>query len=401
VIGAKETASVKIKEIRAVAVDITPRPTTPPRVPRQPVDGFISPMARYPEFKRADWSSRWRRTACVVTAEDGTWGLGLTIHGGPVERVINDHFAPVLAGQDCMATEKLWDLMRRISAPYGSAGLASYAISAVDIALWDLKGKLLGRPVYELLGGPQKERIPCYASNTDIAYGTEHSIAWFLELGFKAVKLFLRHGPEAGIEGIRRDEELVARTRAQVGDDVELMVDAWMSLNVEYTVRLMEALRPYRVKWLEDYLLPDDLEGYGKVRQRLPGAVLATGEHWYTIHPFALAASQGLVDILQPDVAWVGGITAAVRICHLAEAHGLTVISHAGMNYPFGQHLALAMPAIPMGERSEGVAPPGVPLAEMVALPGTVPIKDGFVRPSDAPGFGLEVTKDWLERVAV
>ncbi|HEU5328767.1 MAG TPA: enolase C-terminal domain-like protein, partial [Thermomicrobiales bacterium] len=229
----------------------------------------------------------------------------------------------------------------------------------------------------------------------------EHSIAWFLELGFKSVKVFLREGPEAGIAGIRRSEELVARTREQVGDDVELMVDAWISLNVEYTVRLAEALRPYRVKWLEDYLPPDDMDSYFKVRQRLPNAILATGEHWYTIHPFALAASHGLVDIVQPDIAWVGGMTAAVRICHLAEAHGLTVIGHAGMNYPYGQHLAYAMPAIPMGERSEGVAPPGVPLEEMVVLPGTVPIKDGYVKPTDAPGFGIEVTHDWLERVAV
>ena len=392
---------MKIASIRAAAIDITPKPTTMPRVPRQQVEGFVSPMARYPEFRRADWTARWTRTACIVTAEDGTWGLGITVHGGPVERVINDHFAPLLTGQNCMAIEKLWDVMNRAAMPYGAAGLASYAISAVDTALWDLKGKLLGRPVYELLGGPQKERIPCYASNTDIAYGTEHSLAWFLELGFKAVKHFLRHGPESGLAGIRQSEELVARAREQVGDDVELMVDAWMSLDVEYVVRLMDALRPYRVKWLEDYLLPEDLDGYAKVRRRLPGATLATGEHWYTIHPFALAASRGLVDILQPDVAWVGGITAAVRICHIAEAYGLTVIGHAGMNYPYGQHLAYAMPSIPWGERSEGVAPPGVPLEELVALPGTVPIKDGYVKPTDAPGFGIEVTKDWLERVAV
>jgi L-rhamnonate dehydratase len=392
---------VKIKEIRAAAIDLTPRPTTQPRVPRQPVDGFVSPMSRYPEFKRSQWANPWKRTACVVTAEDGTWGLGITVHGGPVESIVNDHFAPVLTGQNCLATEKLWDMMQRMSASYGTAGLASYAISAVDNALWDLKGKVLGRPVYELLGGPQKESIPCYASNTDFSYGTENSIAWYLELGFKAVKLFLREGPEAGIAGIRRAEELVARTREQIGDDVELMVDAWMSLNVEYVVRLVDALRPYRVKWLEDYLLPEDMDGYYKVRQRLPGATLATGEHWYTVHPFAQAASHGLVDILQPDVAWVGGVTAVVRICHLAEAHGLTVITHGGMNYPYGQHLAYAMPAIPMGERSEAVAPPGVPLEEMVTLPGTVPIKNGVVKPTDAPGFGIEVTKDWLERVAI
>ena len=392
---------MQITSIRAAVIDITPQIKTQSRVPRRSVDGFVSPMARYPELKRTAWNNPWKRAACVVTAEDGTWGLGITNHSGPVASIINDHFAPLLTGQNCMATEKLWDMMQRASAPYGTGGLASYAISAVDNALWDLKGKLLNRPVYELLGGPQKDKIFCYASNTDLSYGTEHSVAWFRELGFKAIKLFLSDGPDSGIEGIRRSEELVARTREQVGPDVELMVDAWMSLNVEYVVRLMDALRPYRVKWLEDYLTPDDMDSYFKVRQRLPGVTLATGEHWYTIHPFALAASHGLVDILQPDAAWVGGITAMVRICHIAEAHGLSVIAHAGMNYPWGQHLSYAMPAIPWGERSEGVAPPGVPLEELVALPGTPAIEDGYVKPSDAPGFGLEVTLDWLEERAV
>ncbi|MCI0869698.1 MAG: hypothetical protein J4O08_08275 [Chloroflexi bacterium] len=392
---------MKIKEIRAVTVDLAPNITTKPRVERQVTDGFISPMRRYPEFRRVDWTSKWKRTACVVTAEDGTWGMGVTINGDPVNAVINDHFAPVLTGQNCMATEKLWDVMRRVSSPYHTAGLASYAISAVDNALWDLKGKLLGRPVYELLGGPQKDKIFCYASNTDVSWGTRNSIEWFLELGFKAVKLFLRYGPDDGIDGINRDTEIVAATRQQIGDDVELMVDGWMSLNVEYIVRLVEALKPYRIKWLEDYVLPEDMESYVKVRQRVPGQVLAAGEHWYTIHPFAQAASKGLVDILQPDINWVGGMSASVRICHIAEAYGLSVISHGGMNIPYGQHLSYAMPAIAWGERSEGVSPPGVPLEEMVLLPGTPVIKDGYLTPSNAPGFGLEITKEWLEDKAV
>jgi L-rhamnonate dehydratase len=393
---------LKIKEIRAVAVDLTPNQTTQPRVPAVQRGNFVSPMERYPEIERGNWGpAGWGRVACVVTAEDGTWGLGLTTNSGPVTSLINDHFAALLVGQNCMATEKCWDLMRRASSPYHTAGLPSYAISAVDNALWDLKGKILQRPVYELLGGPQKDKIFCYASNTNLEYGTEKSVDWFLELGFKAIKLFASHGSESGIEGIRKTEELVARTRAQVGDDVELMLDAWMSLNVEYTVRLVEALRPYRLKWLEDYVLPEDMDSYFKIRQRLPGQILATGEHWYTIHPFALAAGKGLVDILQPDVGWVGGITAAVRICHIAEAHGLTVISHGGMNYPYGQHLSYAMPAIQWGERSEGVSPPGVPLEERVVLPGTPVIKDGYLTPSDAPGFGIEVTLDWLESKVV
>jgi L-rhamnonate dehydratase len=392
---------MKIKDIRAVTVDISPTITTKPRVERQNVDGFVSPMRRYPEFRRSDWTSNWKRTACVVTAEDGTWGVGFTNNAGPVNAIINEHIGEVLIGQDCMATEKLWDIMRRATSAYHSAGLASYAISAVDNAIWDLKGKILNRPVYELLGGPQKDKIFCYASNTDISWGTEHSIAWFLELGFKAVKLFLHHGPDDGIEGINRDMEIVAATREQVGPDVEIMVDAWMSLNVEYIVRLVEALKPFRIKWLEDYLLPEDMDSYAKVRQRVPGQILATGEHWYGIHPFAQAAGRGLVDILQPDISWVGGVSASVRICHIAEGHGVSVISHGGMNIPYGQHLSFAMPAIAWGERSEGVAPPGVPLEEMVTLPGTPIIKDGYLTPSNAPGFGLEITKEWLEGKAV
>ncbi len=392
---------MKIKSIKAVSVDFRPSPKTTPRVPRKQVPDWVSPMMGYSEFSKADWNAPWGRTACVVTAEDGTWGIGITINSAPVNSIINDHFAPVLVGQNCMATEKAWDMMQRISTHYGNVGLASYAVSAVDNALWDLKGKLLGRPVYELLGGPQKDKIFCYASNTDTSYGVANSIDWFLELGFKAVKLFVPHGPQEGIEGLNKNVELVARTREQIGDDVELMLDAWISLNVEYVVRLSEALKPYRIKWLEDYLPPYDMDSYIKVRQRVPSQILATGEHWHTIHPFALAAGQGLVDIMQPDVAWVGGITAIVRICHIAEAHGLTVIAHGGMNYPYGQHLSYAMPAIVWGERSEGVSPPGVPLEDMVVLPGTPVIKDGYLTPSDAPGFGLEITTDWLESRAV
>jgi len=388
---------VRIKEVRAATIELLPQIKTQARVAQHKTDGFVSPMNRYPDYKRGRWEAGFKRIACVVIAEDGTWGLGLTTHSGPVMSLINDHFSRLLTGENCMATEKNWDIMRRASAPYHTAGLASYAISAVDNALWDLKGKLVKRPVYELLGGPQKDKIFCYASNTDISYGTDNSIDWFLELGFKAVKLFARHGPESGIDGIRKTEELVAATRAKIGDNVELMLDAWMSLNIEYVIRLIEALRPYRLKWLEDYLLPEDMESYRKVRRRAPDQILATGEHWYTIHPFATAANKGLVDIFQPDIAWAGGMTALIRICHLAEANGQTVICHGGMNYPYGQHLSYAMPAIEWGERSEGVSPPGVPLEEMVLLPGTPVIKDGFLIPSDAPGFGIEVSLDWLE----
>ena len=390
---------MKIKEIRAVLVDISPKPKTKPRVPKVANVGFVRPTARYPQAA-ARGPKSWKRVACIVTAQDGTWGFGMSNHGRPVASTVNDELAPLLEGENCMATEKLWDMMFRTTAHHGSSGLASYAISAVDVALWDLKGKLLKRPVYELLGGPQKDRVFCYASNTILDYGLQNSLEWFLELGFRAVKVFLTHGPVDGQEGFAKNVARVAQAREIVGEHVELAVDCWMSLDVEYTVRLIEALKPYRIKWLEDYLLPGDMAGYAKVRNRLPEHGLASGEHWYTPQPFAVAASRGLVDILQPDVLWAGGLSSVVRICHIAEAAGLTVINHAGMNYPFGQHLAFAMPVVAWGERSEGVSPPGVPLEEMVALPGTAVIKDGWLVPNAAPGFGLELTIDWLENAA-
>lgn len=392
---------MEIAEVRAFPINTQPTPKTKPRVQkRSDALPIVSPLNRYQDLP-AGWPPHtWSSTACTVTAKDGTWGFGLGSHSGPVNRIIEDHLAPLIVGQNCMATERLFDIMQRATIMYGTAGLASYAISAVDMALWDLKGKILRRPVYELLGGPRTTDIPCYASATDHGYGIENSIDWFLELGFKAIKVFFRHGPTEDMDGLRRNEELVARAREQVGDDCELMADAWMSFDPEYVVRLVEILRPYRLKWFEDYVSPEDLGSYVKLRQRIPHQTLATGEHWYSIPPFAFAAANGLVDILQPDIRWVGGISAAVRICHLAEAHALSVIAHGGMNYPYGQHLSAALPAISWGERSEGVSPPGVPLEEMVQLPGTAVIRNGRLTPNDAPGFGFEFSKEWLEERA-
>ncbi len=215
---------MKIKEIRAETIDITPRPKTKPRVAGIAHGGFITPMDRYPDLK-ARAGSVWQRAACIVKAEDGTRGFGLSLYGPPVASIINDQFAPLLEGQDCMATEKNWDAMNRTAARYSPAGLAAYAISAVDAALWDLKGKLLGQPVYSLLGGPQKEKIFCYASHTILDYGMETSLTWFLELGFKAVKVFVLHGPADGLDGLKKNEERVAKARELVGDNVELAVD--------------------------------------------------------------------------------------------------------------------------------------------------------------------------------
>ena len=354
-----------------------------------------SPMESYPAYhgKRSSWGPKWQSMACIATAEDGTFGIGLSNNSGPVVRIVNDHFASHIVGGDCMATEKAFDMLCRLATPYGAYGLSSFAISAVDLALWDLKGKLLERPVYELLGGPQKESIPCYATGYDLE--------WNIELGFRAVKLPMPFGPMDGLDGLKKTEELVAIARQRIGDKIELMLDCWMALDVEYTVRLAEILKPYRLKWIEDFLLPEDMEGCARVRERIPWQTLATGEHWYLPQTFYTAMRRGLVDVFQPDLLWSGGISACVHICHMARSAGVSVIPHGGMNWPYGQHLAYAMPAVPLGERSGGVSSPGVKLENGVAIPGTAVVRGGNLIPSDAPGFGIEVNKKWLDAISI
>ena len=382
---------MKIAEIRAMRLTLPPRATTTtPRRPSWAEDAEVAnPMSRYPRVKRhrSLWLPPWGSVWCKVTAEDGSWGLGMTAHGRAVAAVIDDHLAPQLVGEDCLAVERLADMMFRLTKPYGSTGLASYAVSAVDLALWDLRGKLLGQPVYRLLGGPQRERIFCYATGNDVD--------WYQELGFRAFKLACPYGPADGLDGLKRNEEFVARAREQIGDAAELMLDCWMAFDVEYTVRLAEALRPYRLKWLEETLIPEDFDAHVELRARLPWQTLATGEHWYTHVPFGWAIRHRVADILQPDIAWCGGLTTCQRIAAAADAAGVTVLLHGGGNTPFGQHFTYATPSSSWLECFVG-PPPGVPLEEGGGLPGQAIPRDGWLVPSDAPGFGLEIPESWL-----
>ena len=301
--------------------------------------------------------------------------------------IIEDHYAKHLVGQDCMAIERCWDLMFRMSKPYGTVGLASVAMSGVDLALWDLKGKLLNKAVYELLGGPVRQ-------NT-FAYATGNDIDWYRELGFKAVKLACPYGPADGLWGLKENEKLVAKTREFVGDDVEIMLDCYMAFDVEYTVRLAERLRPYKLKWIEEYLIPEDLEGHVAVRERLPWQTLASGEHMYTPWPFKYLIEHRALDVLQPDIFWVGGITACKKIAEMANNAGLMVCLHAGGLNPFGQHLTIAMSNMPWIEFFVGTAP-GVPLDEINHIPGTMMPVDSLVPVGHGPGFGMDIPQEWL-----
>ncbi len=378
--------SVQAFAIRSDLVGATPV-TQARRAPWGAAAEVAGPMSRYPRYKRlrATWRPGLPGVGCIVTASDGSWGFGISRYGNPVVALINEHLGPLLLDEPALATERLADMAARIASSYGTAGLASYALSAIDLALWDLKGKVLKQPVWSLIGGPAHDAIPCYATGNDTD--------WHLELGFRATKLACPFGPADGLRGLDGNAALIGKTRELIGPDVDLMLDCWMAFDVEFAVRLAERLRGYRLRWIEDCLIPEDLDGQDALRRRLPWMGLATGEHWYTPFPFATAAARRSVDILQPDIAWVGGLTACIKIAHLAEAVGIGVIPHAGMNTPYGQHFGYAMPNAPMGEFFLGTAP-GIPLAETRLFPGMAVPENGRLVPSDAPGFGLGVDLD-------
>ena len=377
---------MKLRSIRVVKPEIPSAPsTTKPRRDPWTANGPVAcPMTRYPRYApwRPSWLPRFGSYGVVVEAEDGTTGFALGGGGTAAAAIIHEHLGPRLIDEPALATERLYDMMVRLCMPFGATGIASFATSTVDLALWDLKGKVLGQPVWQLLGGPARDHLDCYATGNDTD--------WHLELGFRGSKMACPYGPADGLDGIRKNEELIASRRELAGPDIELMLDCWMAFNEEYTVRLGEVLRPYKLKWLEECLIPEDLDAHAAVRARLPWQGLATGEHWYTPFPFQYAVNHRLVDILQPDIGWCGGLTPVARIAAMAEGAGMSAILHGGGNSAYGQHASYALPGLVWTEFFVGT-PPGVPLTEQATLPGVPRPTEGKLVPSDAPGFGIEL----------
>ena len=384
---------MKIKEIRVVSLNL---PRVPPKTsPRRPSWNETAsrqmPINKYQEFSKLPHelpSIGGGEVWVQITAEDGTWGLGSCGFGESTAVVVDYVFKPLLEGRDCLAIEFLNDLMFRAIQRLGSTGHATVAQSAVDLALWDLKGKLLNMPVYSLLGGPCRDRILLYATGDDLD--------WAQELGFQHFKITNPSHYDMGIEGLNILEEKVADAKDTIGPNADLMVNGVMSYNLEFAVRLAERLRPFELRWLEEPLIPPDLEGHIALKRAVPWMPIATGEDHRGRHAFRQLVEHRCVDVLQPDLKWCGGMSEALKIYTVAEASGLVTIPHGGANSPFGQHFAMATPESPMAEFWLG-SDPGIPLDEVRPIPGMSMPVDGYVTPPDAPGFGLEVAEEWIE----
>jgi L-rhamnonate dehydratase len=289
-----------------------------------------------------------------------------------------------------MSIEHLYDLVLRVSQRFGTSGTASTALGGVDLALWDLKGKILGQPVYSLLGGPVRESITCYVTSDDLD--------WSQELGFTKFKITNPAHYIEGDAGIAAVTDKVAQAREQVGDEYDLMINPVMSFNVEFAQRLLEELRPYRLRWFEEPLPPTDTDGLAELRRSAPWVAIATGEDHHGRHAFLDLIEKRATDILQPDLSWGGGLTEAMKVHTIGEMAGLATIPHGGANTPFGQHFAMAATESPMAEYWLGTDP-GVPLEDNQRVPGTATPVNGVVTPSSAPGFGIEIKEsdisDW------
>jgi L-alanine-DL-glutamate epimerase-like enolase superfamily enzyme len=358
----------------------------PPREERQ-----VGMLDIYPEFAARSGVARpaERSTAIYVRidADDGAYGLF-----GPIFEesalLIKTKLAPYLVEQDPLAGEKLWDVLYRQDR-HARKGYEMMAVSAVDNALWDLRGKHHGVPVYRLLGGPTRERVPCYASM--LGHSLEPSLVReraraMVEQGFKAEKWFFRYGPGDGLEGMEKNVQLVKTVRDAVGPHVEIMFDCWMGWDATYAIRLCERIAEYRPRWVEEPVPPDRINDLAAIR-RATNVPISTGEHEYTRWGFLQLLQAEAVDVIQADPDWCGGISELVKICALASAYGKPVIPH-GHSVPAAVHVIAATPpgTCPMAEYLVRNQPGAQHFHTRQMHP-----EGGSIALPEAPGLGLEI----------
>ena len=313
---------------------------------------LVRPVDIYPEHKAegAHWltpidETHYRVQAhfCQIETDDGVCGLAGPIPADQAQ-IIAHQLAPLLLGHDPLAIERIWDRLYRYVV-HGRKGVVMQAISAVDCALWDLKGKWAGVPVYRLLGGPTRETIPAYASALGYSLDPERvreRAAEIVAQGYTATKWFFRHGPTDGRKGIAENLALVRNLRQAVGPDVDIMLDCWMSWDVPYTIQMARRMEEYAPRWIEEPVMPDKIEQCAEIRRNV-SIPISTGEHEYTRWGLKGLMDARAADVLQPDIYWAGGISEVQKICTLASTYDLPVIPH-GHSVPATIHLIAAQP---------------------------------------------------------
>jgi D-galactarolactone cycloisomerase len=363
------------------------------------------------EGKSFGWSQRvtgTRQSAiCVVSTDAGIQGLGEAFYfGGPatvVAALMRDGLGPLLVGRDPMDTSVIWDALYNWTRDQGQKGLTISALSAVDIALWDIKGRALGVPVYTLLGGAYRTKARVYATGLYEPQGVPSIPAALVaealsykQAGFCGMKLKIGYD-------LRTDLAYIRAIREAIGNDLYLMVDANHAYNASEASRLAQEMEPFDIYWFEEPVPPEDLDGYLEVK-RNSKMLIAGGECEYTRYGFRELINRRVVDVLQPDLCACGGFSEMQKIIAMASAANLPVSPHVwGTNVGLAAALQLfaalphfperRFPAEPFFEydRSPHLFRDGV-THEQFAM------RDGYLAIPDRPGLGVTLDLNFVRR---
>ena len=317
----------------------------------------------------------------------------------PASHAIASGLRHVLIGQVPLEIEQLWDSMYRATIYFGRRGVALHALSGIDIALWDIKGKALGKPVRELLGPVQRTRVRAYASTLmpDTEDDVVRSVSQLIDrYGFTAVKL--GWGPLG--QDPDHDVRLAKAARKAAGDNIDVLIDAGLGYgkDANTAIRVARELEQLGIFWLEEPFLPDELDAYAKLADTVD-INIAAGEEDTTLAGFRELAERGHVDVLQPDVTRCGGITELLRIAGYAQRHGKACVPHAwksGIIKAASLHVNAVLSDAWFQEYCVANTPLNTGLTRQ-----TFPLRDGFVEVPSTPGLGVDLDPDILERFAV
>ncbi len=362
----------------------------------------VNPLHIYPEHRPAPYHEPPQGKPAVapisalylkIRTDTGLEGIY-----GPVDAeaavVVDRQLKGFLPGKDPLAGETLWDQMHR-SNRHSRRGHFMMAISALDNALWDLRGRYYGVPVYRLLGGPSRAEAEVYGSCLGYSVEPEAAAAVAVRLeqdGFRHQKWFFAYGPGDGTEGLGRNVALVRALREAVGQDVELMFDAFMGWDLNYALAWARRVEPYRPRWIEEAFAPDKIQSFVELRRRTSIPV-ASGEHFYgrwEVHDYLRA---GALDVVQADPEWCGGVSELVKICTLATLFDVHVVPHG-----HGLHAALHVVA--------SQPPLTCPLVEYLIhkMQSYYFFEKHQLRPvngkialPERPGFGIELDESRME----
>ncbi|WP_149202403.1 enolase C-terminal domain-like protein [Actinotalea subterranea] len=333
-----------------------------------------TPMAPFPEH--AERRSTWRGPGAdvvwthVATADPEVFGIGQARGGAVVESLVQEHLVPLLSTLDPTAPVHAAAVLRRAVAPYAEGGVAEMAVSAVELALWDLSARAAGLPLFRLLGGTA-DALPYYLTTPAPELLDRPEVAHMLP-GARCVKVPMAYGPHDGPARMRDNLARLAAVRERVPAGIPLAVDCFMSWDLPYTLRFVAAARDLDLAWVEEPLNPGDVAGHRELRARLGPVALAAGEHAFGLRAGRALVEQRAVDVLQSDVTWCGGLDVARTLGALAQDAGVLFAPHASAMQPWAVHLLAA-------------TGPGAVAEVLLGLEDGVQVP----RPGDGPGVGI------------